>query len=149
MTDRVQAFESNFKTIHSLEAWHRLQKGEEVWACNYAADTLEDGEDDAPHFTTISKDDVADWTVSEFNDIGPFAADATTVYYDYMTRVEYAFGDHTFFVEVQAFSDVAPTDEDNDEVRKKILAEALNVFRANTGAKQPDNYWLAEWWEAM
>lgn len=153
MTDRVQAFHAGFEIIGPREAWHRLQKGEEVWACNYAADTLEDGDDGAPHFTTISLDDVADWTTKEFNAIGPFSADSSTKYYEYKVRFEGTYGNHTSFVEVQLFSDVDPQSEkaknDDRYFRLELLEAAVAAHMSYTGASKPDNYWLDDWFEAF
>jgi|DEB3_MinimDraft_2_1074329.scaffolds.fasta_scaffold00153_2 hypothetical protein len=72
MTDREQAFRKGFHVIRFGEALERLISNEEIWSCRYAEDTLTD-EDGQPSFTTISKADVEDYTLSEIEALGPFA----------------------------------------------------------------------------
>jgi hypothetical protein len=72
MTDREQAFRKGFHVITFSSALERLISGQEVWSCRYGEDTLED-EDGQPSFTTISKADVEDYTLSEIEALGPFA----------------------------------------------------------------------------
>ena len=152
MSDRVQAFHAKFSIIGPREAQHRLSKGEEVWSCGYAADTLED-EDGEPSFNTITQDDVADWTTKEFNEIGPFSADSSTKYYEYKVRYEACYGNHITFVEVQLFSDVGPQSEKAKSSPRyfalELLEAAVALHMSYTGASKPDNYWLDDWFEAI
>jgi hypothetical protein len=140
MSDRVQAFHAKFSIIGPREAQHRLSKGEEVWSCGYAADTLED-EDGEPSFT------------KEFNEIGPFSADSSTKYYEYKVRYEACYGNHITFVEVQLFSDVDPQSEKAKSSPRyfalELLEAAVALHMSYTGASKPDNYWLDDWFEAI
>lgn len=69
---REEAFRKGFEVIEFNQALNELVHGNEIWACHYAEDTLED-EDGQPSFTTISMTDVEDYTLSEIKALGPFA----------------------------------------------------------------------------
>lgn len=69
---REEAFRKNFQVVSFAQAVTALINRNELWSCRYAEDTLED-EDGQPSFTTISYDDVCEYTLPELEKLGPFA----------------------------------------------------------------------------